>query len=125
MPRLGGNRDKRRRQRNCAETLPRAIYHLRGDRFDRIGIRNRIFEWRIVRFGGGFVPGVCRFDLGRFFIFDDANRWGRQARTRGGTMAVYSMLGYFGVFLGPLALGAILDLAGGIIRTPGGWRSCI
>ena len=28
-------------------------------------------------------------------------------------MAVHSMLGYFGGFLGPLALGATLDLAGG------------
>lgn len=50
---------------------------------------------------------------------------GAKPERRGGTMAVYSMLGYIGVFLGPLALGATLDLAGGIIRTPGGWRSCI
>ena len=32
---------------------------------------------------------------------------------RGATMAVHSMLGYFGGFLGPLVLGLTLDLAGG------------
>lgn len=33
---------------------------------------------------------------------------------RGATMAVHSMLGYFGGFLGPLVLGVALDMAGGI-----------
>lgn len=32
---------------------------------------------------------------------------------RGATLAVHSALGYFGGFLGPLALGIVLDLAGG------------
>jgi len=39
---------------------------------------------------------------------------------RGTTMAVHFMLGYLGGFLRPLALGATLDLAGGMIRKPGG-----
>jgi MFS family permease len=34
-------------------------------------------------------------------------------RQRGATMAVHSTLGYAGGFVGPLAMGAILDLAGG------------
>ena len=38
---------------------------------------------------------------------------------RGATMAMHSAFGYFGGFLGPLALGAILDLAGG--ASPAGW----
>ena len=32
---------------------------------------------------------------------------------RGATMAVHSTLGYAGGFVGPLVMGAILDLAGG------------
>ena len=36
-----------------------------------------------------------------------------EPKRRGATMAVHSMLGYFDGFLGPLALGATLDLAGG------------
>ena len=38
---------------------------------------------------------------------------------RGATLAVHSMLGYFGGFLGPLAIGWILDLSGGMSTT--GW----
>ena len=38
---------------------------------------------------------------------------------RGATMAVHSMLGYFGGFMGPLTLGIVLDLAGG--ASPGAW----
>jgi MFS family permease len=32
---------------------------------------------------------------------------------RGATLAVHSSLGYFGGFIGPLAIGWVLDLAGG------------
>jgi hypothetical protein len=32
---------------------------------------------------------------------------------RGATLAVHSILGFSGAFLGPLAVGAVLDLAGG------------
>ena len=38
---------------------------------------------------------------------------------RGATLAVHSSLGYFGGFMGPLAIGWILDLAGG--NTSAGW----
>lgn len=38
---------------------------------------------------------------------------------RGATLAVHSMLGYAGGFVGPLAMGLILDLSGGMSRT--GW----
>jgi len=38
---------------------------------------------------------------------------------RGATLAVHSMLGYAGGFVGPLAIGICLDLAGGMSRT--GW----
>ena len=32
---------------------------------------------------------------------------------RGATLAVHSIMGFTGAFLGPLAVGAVLDLAGG------------
>jgi MFS family permease len=35
-------------------------------------------------------------------------------RRRGATLAMHSMLGYFGGFLGPLVIGWILDLSGGM-----------
>ena len=35
---------------------------------------------------------------------------------RGATLAVHSMLGYAGGFVGPLLIGIILDLAGGMSR---------
>jgi MFS family permease len=38
---------------------------------------------------------------------------------RGATLAVHSMLGYLGGFIGPFAVGWILDLAGGM--SPLGW----
>lgn len=38
---------------------------------------------------------------------------------RGATLAVHSMLGYMGGFVGPLLVGVVLDLAGGMSRT--GW----
>ncbi|MGE4081172.1 MAG: MFS transporter, partial [Reyranella sp.] len=38
---------------------------------------------------------------------------------RGATLAVHSMLGYGGGFVGPLAIGWTLDLAGGM--SPLGW----
>jgi len=38
---------------------------------------------------------------------------------RGATLAVHSMLGYAGGFVGPLAVGGVLDLYGG--PSPGGW----
>jgi MFS family permease len=38
---------------------------------------------------------------------------------RGATLAVHSMLGYAGGFVGPLAMGVILDLAGGM--STAGW----
>ena len=38
---------------------------------------------------------------------------------RGATLAMHSMLGYAGGFVGPLAIGLVLDLAGGMSRT--GW----
>ena len=38
---------------------------------------------------------------------------------RGATLALHSMLGYFGGFLGPLVIGWILDLSGGMSTT--GW----
>ncbi len=34
-------------------------------------------------------------------------------RYRGATMAMHSMIGFVGSFLGPLAFGAVLDVAGG------------
>jgi predicted MFS family arabinose efflux permease len=40
---------------------------------------------------------------------------------RGATLAVHSMLGYAGGFVGPLAVGWVLDLAGGM--SPGGWAA--
>jgi predicted MFS family arabinose efflux permease len=40
---------------------------------------------------------------------------------RGATLAVHSMLGYAGGFVGPLAVGFVLDLSGG--ASPGGWAS--
>jgi MFS family permease len=42
-----------------------------------------------------------------------------EAGQRGATLAVHSTLGYAGGFLGPLALGATLDLVGGVSVT--GW----
>ena len=41
-----------------------------------------------------------------------------QRGLRGATMAVHSCLGFFGAFLGPLAFGVVLDLAGGSRSTP-------
>jgi MFS family permease len=38
---------------------------------------------------------------------------------RGATLAVHSMMGYGGGFVGPLAVGWVLDLAGGMSRI--GW----
>src|SRR5581483_4601849 len=38
---------------------------------------------------------------------------------RGATLAVHSMLGYAGGFVGPLLVGLILDLSGGM--SPTGW----
>jgi MFS family permease len=38
---------------------------------------------------------------------------------RGATLAVHSMLGYAGGFVGPLAVGWVLDLSGGM--SPLGW----
>jgi predicted MFS family arabinose efflux permease len=40
---------------------------------------------------------------------------------RGATLAVHSMLGYLGGFVGPLAVGWVLDLRGG--NSPGAWAS--
>jgi predicted lipid-binding transport protein (Tim44 family) len=40
---------------------------------------------------------------------------------RGATLAVHSMLGYAGGFVGPLAVGWTLDLAGGM--SPGAWAA--
>lgn len=40
---------------------------------------------------------------------------------RGATLAVHSMLGYAGGFVGPLLVGWILDLFGGAI--PGAWAA--
>src|SRR5204863_7442263 len=40
---------------------------------------------------------------------------------RGATLAVHSMLGYAGGFIGPLAVGWTLDLAGGM--SPGAWAA--
>jgi MFS family permease len=40
---------------------------------------------------------------------------------RGATLAMHSMLGYFGGFVGPLAVGWILDLRGGM--SPAAWAS--
>ena len=40
---------------------------------------------------------------------------------RGATLAVHSMLGYLGGFVGPLAVGFTLDLAGGM--SPKGWAA--
>jgi MFS family permease len=42
-----------------------------------------------------------------------------EAHRRGATLALHSMLGYAGGFLGPLAIGWTLDLAGGM--SPFGW----
>jgi MFS family permease len=43
---------------------------------------------------------------------------------RGATLALHSMAGYAGGFVGPLMIGWILDLAGGMSRRAGGSRSC-
>jgi MFS family permease len=40
---------------------------------------------------------------------------------RGATLAIHSMLGYAGGFVGPLAMGITLDLAGGM--TPSAWAA--
>lgn len=40
---------------------------------------------------------------------------------RGATLAVHSTLGYAGGFIGPLAIGWVLDLSGGM--SPGGWAA--
>jgi len=40
---------------------------------------------------------------------------------RGATLAVHSMLGYAGGFVGPLAIGWVLDLSGGM--SPAGWAA--
>ena len=40
---------------------------------------------------------------------------------RGATLAVHGMLGYGGGFVGPLALGLVLDLAGGMSAAAWGW----
>jgi MFS family permease len=40
---------------------------------------------------------------------------------RGATLAVHSMLGYIGGFIGPLAVGWILDWRGGM--SPAAWTS--
>jgi MFS family permease len=40
---------------------------------------------------------------------------------RGATLAVHSMLGYAGGFVGPLAVGWVLDLHGGM--SPDGWKA--
>ena len=40
---------------------------------------------------------------------------------RGATLALHSMLGYFGGFVGPLAVGWVLDLRGGM--SPAAWAS--
>ena len=40
---------------------------------------------------------------------------------RGATLAVHSMLGYIGGFVGPLAVGWVLDLRGGM--SPAAWAS--
>ena len=42
---------------------------------------------------------------------------------RGATLAVHSMLGYAGGFVGPLLIGWTLDLSGGMSRTAGACRS--
>lgn len=43
------------------------------------------------------------------------------ADRRGATLGIYSMLGYAGGFVGPLIVGAILDLAGGANHDAWGW----
>jgi MFS family permease len=40
---------------------------------------------------------------------------------RGATLAIHSMLGYAGGFVGPLLVGSILDLAGGMSPASWGW----
>ena len=40
---------------------------------------------------------------------------------RGATLAIHSMLGYAGGFVGPLAIGVTLDMAGGMSHTGWGW----
>lgn len=40
---------------------------------------------------------------------------------RGATLAIHSMLGYLGGFVGPLMIGVILDLSGGM--SPAGWAA--
>ena len=40
---------------------------------------------------------------------------------RGATLAIHSMLGYAGGFVGPLAIGVTLDMAGGMSHMGWGW----
>jgi MFS family permease len=71
----------------------------------------------------GLAAGLLVF-YGLLIWLDSASLTAGAAGTalpsrRGATLAVHSMLGYFGGFIGPLVVGLVLDLAGG---TPGaGW----
>ncbi len=73
-------------------------------------------------FAGAFLPLVVvvalAFAYGLTVIGDSATLTAgvvaaADPRYRGATMAVHSMIGFVGSFLGPLAFGAVLDSAGG------------
>lgn len=81
---------------------------------------------------GTLGPGSYMFSVallllyGGFISLDSASLTAGTAGSadperRGATLAVHSMLGYAGGFIGPLAVGWVLDLSGG--KSPGAWAS--
>jgi hypothetical protein len=76
----------------------------------------RIDPKRVALFGW-----LQRRDLARLIIPHGRNGWHGRAIREGATLAVHSMLGYAGGFVGPLLVGWMLDLSGGAPQL--GWGS--
>ena len=68
---------------------------------------------RFLRAGGRAVHPLRLADLGGPSSLTAGTVGSALPGQRGATMAVHSTLGYAGGFVGPLVMGAILDLAGG------------
>ena len=65
----------------------------------------------------GFDADLWGDRLARFVLAHGGTAGTAEPSRRGATLAVHSMLGYIGGFVGPLAVGWVLDLQGGMSAT--------
>jgi len=96
-------------------------------RLVRLAFAGSILLASVIGFLGPTAYGLAAFLVllyGAFIWLDSSSLTAGTAASadparRGATLAIHSMMGYAGGFVGPLAVGICLDLAGGMSRT--GW----